>query len=132
MGRAAAERGCLRVLGAEPPAAAAPAAAAAAVPARPLAAPRTVRLLLLPSPPGASLLAEIPSLLGLCPRESADEPPRPSWLGEGGVLLRPGRAREVSLASELGGCQAPGTWATVSGCSWGVPRGALSGARVTL
>lgn len=48
------------------------------------------------------------------------------------VLRCPGRAQEVSLASELGRCQAPGTWVTVSCCSWGVFRGALSRARVTL
>lgn len=67
--RAAAERGSPRVLGVEPPAATATATAAAAVvPAWPQGEPRTVRLLLLLSPPGSSLLAEIPSLLSLCPR----------------------------------------------------------------
>lgn len=58
--------------------------------------------------------------------------PHPSWRGAGVVLRCPGGAREVSLASELGRCQAPGTWVTVSCSSWGVFRGALSGARVTL
>lgn len=128
--RAVAARGSFLVFGVEPPATAATVTrAAAVVSARPRGAQRTVRLRL-PPPPGSSRLAEIPFQTSLYPRLSVHE--TPSGWGEGGGLQCPGRSWEGSLASELGGCQAPGTRVIVSWRSWCVFPGALLGARVAL
>lgn len=129
--REAAARGSFLVLGVEPPTVASTATAASAVlSARPRSAPHTVRLLPFPPPSGSSPLAEVPPsrasvLGGGCVRP-------PSGCGEAGGLSSPGQAREVTLVSELGRCQVLETRVTVNWCSWGVFRGALLGASVTL